>query len=93
MSTERSDRGEFARLGPAGDRLRVNSEESRDLRRREQRLGVRATGGHGVSSSVLLTGGNHVLSAVLVDQLLADAQDDDVALLLSRHPAEVAAAG
>ncbi|SDN79827.1 Serine phosphatase RsbU, regulator of sigma subunit [Klenkia soli] len=32
-----------------------------------------------------------VLAAVLVDQLLADDQDDDVALLLYRHPAEVPA--
>ncbi|MEI4274080.1 SpoIIE family protein phosphatase [Klenkia sp. LSe6-5] len=31
-----------------------------------------------------------VLAAVLVDQLIADDQDDDVALLLYRHPAEVA---
>ena len=31
-----------------------------------------------------------VLAAVLVDQLIGDDQDDDVALLLYRHPAEVA---
>ena len=31
-----------------------------------------------------------VLAAVLVDQLIGDDHDDDVALLLYRHPAEVA---
>ena len=31
-----------------------------------------------------------VLAAVLVDQLIGDDHDDDVALLVYRHPAEVA---